>query len=155
MNDGGDSMKAQSPGGQAGPIESVVPMLHVEDVEASARFYQLLGLVRGNELRDGHGTLVWQWMGSELAGVMLSRASSQVRPEQQAALLYLYCACVEGLREHLLSCGIRDGGAFATAVHDPVLLSTVFHISYPPYMPHGELRVHDPDGYCLLIGARG
>jgi hypothetical protein len=25
-------------------------------------------------------------------------------------------------------------------------------ISYPDYMPKGEIRVDDPDGYTLLIG---
>ena len=25
-------------------------------------------------------------------------------------------------------------------------------ISYPSYMPEGEFRIDDPDGYCLLVG---
>jgi len=25
-------------------------------------------------------------------------------------------------------------------------------ITHPAYMPKGEVRVDDPDGYCLLIG---
>jgi hypothetical protein len=29
---------------------------------------------------------------------------------------------------------------------------TVSEVTYPPYMPKGEVRVDDPDGYCLLIG---
>jgi hypothetical protein len=28
----------------------------------------------------------------------------------------------------------------------------VSRITYPDYMPKGEIRVEDPDGYCLLIG---
>lgn len=30
--------------------------------------------------------------------------------------------------------------------------AAVFKVTYPDYMERGELRVHDPDGYCLLIG---
>jgi len=26
---------------------------------------------------------------------------------------------------------------------------------YPDYMPKGEIRVEDPDGYCLLVGQAG
>ena len=28
----------------------------------------------------------------------------------------------------------------------------IFSLTRPFYMPNGEVRVHDPDGYCLLIG---
>jgi len=28
-------------------------------------------------------------------------------------------------------------------------------ITFPDYMPKGEIRIDDPDGYCLLIGQAG
>jgi hypothetical protein len=28
-------------------------------------------------------------------------------------------------------------------------------ITYPNYMPKGEIRIEDPDGYVLLIGQGG
>jgi hypothetical protein len=42
------------------------------------------------------------------------------------------------LRDHLLASGVR-----------------VSTITYPDYMAKGEVRVEDPDGYCLLIGQAG
>jgi hypothetical protein len=56
----------------------------------------------------------------------------------QAVLFYLYSPELIALREHLLASGVKA----AT-------------IKYPEYMPKGEIRVDDPDGYCLLIGQAG
>lgn len=37
--------------------------------------------------------------------------------------------------------GLRGGGA-----------AVVFEVAFPDHMKTGELRVADPDGYCVLIG---
>jgi hypothetical protein len=66
---------------------------------------------------------------------MLTRASAPVIPSQQAILFYLYSPDLIALREHLLAAGVK-----------------VSPITYPEYMPKGEIRVEDPDGYVLLIG---
>jgi hypothetical protein len=42
------------------------------------------------------------------------------------------------LREHLLASALP-----------------VSPITYPDYMPKGEIRLEDPDGYVLLIGQVG
>jgi hypothetical protein len=42
------------------------------------------------------------------------------------------------LRDHLSAQGVK-----------------VSAITYPQYMPKGEIRVEDPDGYVLLIGQAG
>jgi hypothetical protein len=69
---------------------------------------------------------------------MVTRASEPVVPSQQAVLFYLYSPNLVALREHLITAGVR-----------------VSPITYPEYMPKGEIRVDDPDGYCLLIGQAG
>jgi hypothetical protein len=66
---------------------------------------------------------------------MVTRASEPVIPSQQAVLFYLYSPDLIALREHLLASGVK-----------------VSPITYPEYMPKGEIRVEDPDGYVLLIG---
>src|SRR6266851_2263176 len=48
---------------------------------------------------------------------------------KQAVLFYLYATDLVALREHLLTHGVR-----------------VSSITYPEYMPKGEVRVDDPDG---------
>ena len=62
----------------------------------------------------------------------------QVIASQQAVLFYFYSPALIALRAHLLECGVK-----------------VSPITYPDYMPKGEIRVDDPDGYCLLIGQAG
>ncbi len=66
---------------------------------------------------------------------MLARASGTIIADQQAVLFYLYSPDLIALREHLLAAGVK-----------------VSSITYPDYMPKGEIRVQDPDGYVLLIG---
>jgi hypothetical protein len=69
---------------------------------------------------------------------MFARASGPVDASQQAVLFYLYSPNLVALREHLISAGVR-----------------VSPVTYPDYMPKGEVRVEDPDGYTLLIGQAG
>ncbi len=69
---------------------------------------------------------------------MFARASDPVIASQQAVLFYLYSADLTALRAHLLGKSVK-----------------VSLISYPDYMPKGEIRVEDPDGYVLLIGQAG
>ena len=80
----------------------------------------------------------WAHVACEQAELMLARASEAVVPIQQAVLFYLYSPNLIALREHLIAAGVR-----------------VSPITYPNYMRKGEVRVEDPDGYCLLIGQAG
>jgi hypothetical protein len=64
-----------------------------------------------------------------------ARASGPIIADQQAVLFYLYSPDLIALREHLLAKGVK-----------------VSEITYPDYMPKGEIRIEDPDGYVLLVG---
>ena len=122
----------------AGKIVGLVPMAHVADVQRSVDFYKLLGMeVRGN-LRSPSGELQWVHLNCGNVDLMFTHASEPIVANQQAVLFYLYTDNLLALREHLLS--------------KQVLVSPV---SYPNYMPKGEIRVEDPDGYVLLIGQAG
>ena len=84
------------------------------------------------------GELQWVHLVCETAELMLTRATTPIVASQQAVLFYLYSPHLIALREHLLANGVK-----------------VSPITYPTYMPKGEIRVDDPDGYALLIGQGG
>ena len=56
-------------------------------------------------------------------------------PGAQAVLFYCWTSDVEEVRVRLAAAGVGVG-----------------EISCPFYMPAGEIRVADPDGYVLLVG---
>lgn len=115
-------------------------MIHVADVERSARFYRLLGFEIGNRV-PAEGTMEWAWLYAPKApdwkrgpNLMLTRSGRAIDAEAQDVLFYLYAADLAGLRDDLLAAGISAGA-----------------IAYPEYLPDGEFRAQDPDGYTLMI----
>jgi len=110
-------------------------MAHVADVQRTIDFYGLLGMEIVNTFTPSSGKLAWAHLKSADADLMVTRANLAVVAEQQAVLFYLYADDLASLREDLLSKAISAS-----------------EISFPFYMPKGEIRVVDPDGYVLLIG---
>jgi len=129
-------------------------MAHVGDVERSIRFYKLLGFEAKNRMGDA-GRTTWAWLDSGEASLMLTTADAPVVPQQQAILFYLYCDDVEALRASLLAGGVADGGTYCGQPPPAGGPPVVYDVTRPFYMPNGEIRVADPDGYCLLIGQVG
>lgn len=86
---------------------------------------------------------------------MFARAIAPVVAPEQAALFYLYTHDLPGLRAHLLGAGLRDGGEYRGCPTRVDGRGRVWGITHPDSMPLGEIRVEDPDGYCLLIGHLG
>jgi len=119
-------------------VTGLIPMAFAADLQRSVDFYKLLGMEVRGSLRNSSGELQWVDLVSEQAQLMLARASDPVIPSQQAVLFYLYSPNLIALREHLLASGVN-----------------VSLITYPDYMPKGEIRAEDPDGYVLLIGQAG
>ena len=123
------------------PIEGLTAYAHVADLRRSIDFYGHLGL----EVRNSHeedGALVWAFLTSPAADpneagarLMVALADGAVDPSQQAVLFYCWSRDVEGLHAELRSVGIAVG-----------------EIERPFYMPAGEFRLADPDGYVLLVG---
>jgi hypothetical protein len=127
-----------------GPISGLVPMVHVENVERSVEFYRLLGFEVGNKVPPA-GPIHWAWLYSPAAAdwkrgpnLMLTRSPCPIDAHAQEVLFYLYAAELKGLRNELLKKGISAG-----------------EISYPDYLPQGEFRLVDPDGYTLMIAQAG
>lgn len=116
----------------------LIAMAHVADVQRSIDFYKLLGMEVRSSLRAHSDALRWAHVACEQAHLMFARASEPIVAGDQAVLFYLYSPDLIALREHLLASGV-----------------SVSAISYPEYMPKGEIRLEDPDGYVLLIGQAG
>lgn len=119
-------------------VTGLIAMAHTADVQRSVDFYEQLGMEVRGSLRNSSGELQWVHLACEHAELMFARASEPVVASQQAVLFYLYSVDLIALREHLLAHGVK-----------------VSPITHPDYMPKGEIRVDDPDGYCLLIGQAG
>jgi catechol 2,3-dioxygenase-like lactoylglutathione lyase family enzyme len=109
-------------------------MAFVADVARSIAFYEQLGFEVANTVDHG-GRLSWAMLKSGDATIMFSIASDPVVASQQAVLFYLYTADVSATHAELRRRGVAVG-----------------EITRPFYMPKGEVRVEDPDGYVLLIG---
>ncbi len=139
-------------------VTNHVPMVHVADVDRSIRFYALLGFSCGSRFSGMDGVTNWAAMTSAKAEIMFARANGPIEPSQQAVLFYMYSRDVMALRMHLLKNGLADGGKppgeCKPGEHPavPYANEMVFRPTFPFYMSDGEVRVHDPDGYCILVG---
>jgi hypothetical protein len=107
-------------------------MLHVRSIEESIRWYELLGFRTIDT--DRCTPIGWARLHCEGGAVMFLRAEEPVDASQQAVLLYMYTPDLAALRSRLQSSGVR-----------------LSEISYPEYMPSGEMRLSDPDGYAVLV----
>lgn len=141
-------------------VNDCVAMVHVSDVDAAEQFYALLGFQCDSRYKREDGVTNFAGMNSGKARLFLTRASAPIIPSQQAVLFYMYSNDVNGLREHLLAEGLEDGGVppgfrkRGDEGHMPERRAC-YQICHPFYMPEGELRVQDLDGYTLLIGQLG
>jgi predicted enzyme related to lactoylglutathione lyase len=115
-------------------VHDLVPFVHVADPERSIAFYEQLGLEVINSLTAG-SRIVWAFLRAGHACLMVAQADGPVDAGAQAVLLYLYTDDLDALRGQLQANGVAVGD-----------------IHHPEHMPEGELRMDDPDGYCLLIG---
>ncbi len=127
-------------------------MAHVADVERSLAFYALLGYSCGETHEDALGRTVWASAACEKAAIMFAQANGPVDAGVQAVLFYMYSTDVAALRRHLLSAGVMDGGAFGADAQKSRSHAALFDLVHPFYMPAGQLRIHDPDGYVILVG---
>jgi catechol 2,3-dioxygenase-like lactoylglutathione lyase family enzyme len=128
---------------QVAPVGAIVAMIHVSDVERSAEFYRLLGFEVGNYVPREAPPMQWAWLyqpgaaswkrGANLMLVRDSRPNPQEKDEPHV-LFYLYAHDLEGLRAELVAKGVKCGP-----------------ICYPEYLPKGEFRLDDPDGYMLMM----
>ncbi|MGE0001931.1 MAG: VOC family protein [Fimbriimonadaceae bacterium] len=136
-------------------IQSFVPFAHVADVQASIDFYMKLGLEMDSRFGP-EGSPFWARMKRPGCDLMLARASTIIDARAQAVLFYLHVDDVQNFRAAMLESGLADGGDFlGEGIDDFPRCGKVFETTFPHHMPAGEVRVHDPDGYVLLVGQMG
>lgn len=123
----------QRPQETAGAVTGLVPFVHVADVTRSIEFYQLLGM-RVQRTFEPAGEPAWAMLANDQAAIMLARADEPPDPNTHPVLFYLYTHDLAGLRDQLLAAGIWPS-----------------EISDGTPGPRQEMRVVDPDGYCLMI----
>lgn len=116
-------------------------MIRVSDIARSADFYRLLGFEIGDAVPRESPPLEWAWLYAPAAAdwkrgpnLMLVRSEEGMSGAPEEVLFYLYATDLPGLRASLVASGIE-----------------VSPITYPDYLPNGECRVTDPDGYTLMI----
>jgi catechol 2,3-dioxygenase-like lactoylglutathione lyase family enzyme len=123
------------------PIEGLTPYAHVADVERSVAFYGLLGLQLRNSYEQD-GRLVWAYVTGRPASdpdrsasrLMLALAEEPI-DWHQGVLFYCWTPDVEAMHAELAAAGVEVGP-----------------IEHPSYMPGGEFRLADPDGYVVVVG---
>lgn len=143
-----------APSARPGPgaVDRLVPFVHVAEVEASLAFYALLGFAPAHTMTDPRGRAFWAMARSGAAEIMFALADGPINAEQQAVIFYMYSPDVAGLRRRLLAGGLHDGGVYCGAAGPNNGRRVVFAVAHPDHMPAGELRIADPDGYCILVG---
>lgn len=134
-----------------------VPMAHVASVDTSLEFYVKLGFVCESRFTDARQEAYFASICADAAELMLVRADGLIVAAQQAVLFYMYTASVLSLRKYLLASGLRDGGVYADRPNkgeekEAPNPCTVYSVTQPFYMTDGEIRIHDPDGYVILVG---
>lgn len=143
------------PSNAASAVHRSVAFVHVADVEATLAFYAHLGFATQDAMKDPQGRAFWALAQSGQAEMMFARASGPIDAAQQAVLFYMYTSDVAALRTHQLASGLHDGGVYNGRSSPFDGRRVVFSITRPDYMPAGEIRVGDPDGYVILIGQLG
>lgn len=117
------------------PTLSLVAFAHVASVERSIAFYADLGFEPVNTVVPrGQSAPIWAWLRSDSANLMVGLADGPFDAATQAVLFYLYFDDIAQTRSALVSRGHAPG-----------------EIRYPFYMPGGECRLEDPDGYVLML----
>jgi catechol 2,3-dioxygenase-like lactoylglutathione lyase family enzyme len=117
--------------------QALVPYVHVGDIRRSIAFYQRLGFSVANAHPEDSEAPTWVWLKAGKANVMLNAASAPIVASEQAIFFYLYVEDVKALRDQLIVAGIPAGP-----------------LQHPFYLPLGEFRVHDPDGYGVTVAQR-
>jgi predicted enzyme related to lactoylglutathione lyase len=119
----------------AAQTRSLVAFAHVAEVERSIKFYSDLGFkVKNTVVPEGNTAPVWAWLESEKANLMVGLACEPIEASHQGILFYLYYDNIKETHRTLVELG-----------------HTVGEIEYPFYMPGGECRLEDPDGYVLML----
>jgi catechol 2,3-dioxygenase-like lactoylglutathione lyase family enzyme len=118
------------------PVESMIAVTYVKNIDASRSFYELLGF---REHSHGEsGSSAWSVMRCGQVSVLLAMTGPTPKVPPLPMLSYLFYA---------------DLGAVLSALGDAGVAVT--RTGHPPHALGGEATVLDPDGNTVLLGQRG
>src|SRR5262245_2127927 len=116
-------------------LQEIVSATYVRDINASRRFYGLLGFA---EQSSGKAeTSAWSALHNGGYMILLTSTRPPLDLPQLPLLFYFYFDDVDSAIEQ-----VRAGGV------------DVVHMGYPPHAQGGEAKVADPDGNTVLLGQR-
>lgn len=116
-------------------VRDMYAATYVADMDASRRFYELLGFTERQSGRSPDSA--WTVMQNGPASVLLAWTKPPLEIAQLPLLFYFYYEDVDSAIGSL-----RDEGV------------EVEHMGHPPHALGGEAKVADPDGNTVLIGQR-
>jgi hypothetical protein len=114
-------------------VNDLISFVHVADVQRTIDFYALLGF-SVQDTYHHEARLDWASLQSGDARLMVAHAGAPIDCAAQAVLFYLYSDDLAALRASLVDQGIAVG-----------------EIVDGTPGPDREMRLSDPDGYCLMI----
>jgi catechol 2,3-dioxygenase-like lactoylglutathione lyase family enzyme len=122
-------------------MSELVPLLNVEDVKQSIRFYEEALGSRVESEWDLDGEVRWARIGFDGGKLMLNKpesvssAARRKRPEFADAVLYVMCDDAPALRARLVAAGLPVSDLTAEAYGND------------------EFSVRDPDGYAIRFSS--
>jgi catechol 2,3-dioxygenase-like lactoylglutathione lyase family enzyme len=116
-------------------VREMVSATYVRDIDASRRFYGLLGF--GEHMSGKGETSAWSALQQGDYVVLLTSTRPPLEMPRLPLLFYFYFDDVDSAIEQARSGGVE-----------------VAHMGYPPHAMGGEAKLVDPDGNTVLVGQR-
>ena len=116
-------------------LQEMVSATYVRDINASRRFYGLLGF--GEQANGKAETSAWSALHNDGYMILLASTRPPLDLPRLPLLFYFYFDDVDAAIEQ-----VRSGGV------------EVAHVGYPPHAQGGEAKMVDPDGNTVLLGQR-
>ena len=114
-------------------VRGLTPFVNVSRIDRSIVYYETLGL-RVESRFPERGRTTWAYLRNGGARVMFQQVDEQVDGAAQSVLFYLYVDDLAALRLRLIGEGVEAG-----------------EIEDGRPGPTREMRLRDPDGYCLMV----
>jgi catechol 2,3-dioxygenase-like lactoylglutathione lyase family enzyme len=115
------------------PVQSMVAVTYVRDIDSARAFYELLGF---RERSAGRAeTSAWSALYQGDLSVLLAYTRPPLEIAPLPLMFYFFCNDLDAIVAGLGTAGVE-----------------VTRTGHPPHAPGGEVKVLDPDGNTILIG---
>jgi catechol 2,3-dioxygenase-like lactoylglutathione lyase family enzyme len=115
------------------PVQSMIAVTYVRDIDSARAFYELLGFREQSAGRAETGA--WSALNQGDLSVLLAYTRPPLEIAPLPLLFYFFCDDLDAVLATLGPAGV-----------------TATRTGHPPHAPGGEVKVLDPDGNTILIG---